>query len=242
MLLTKNFMPTATEIKELFNGIAKRYDITNCLVSFGLDAYWRHRTAFRVLTKTKKLTYVLDLATGSGKLAFTLRKQLPDKSVIIGLDFSENMLKLAKEAQTRNFNANSNLWFQLGTCEQLPFKNNSIDAITIAFGIRNLIDRPKALKEIYRVLKKPDGKLWILEFSTPHRLLKPLCFVYLKFWVPLIGGLLTRKFASYTYLDRSIKKFPSQLEMCQELKEIGFRGVSFENLSGGIVALHSAEV
>ena len=183
---------------------------------------------------------LVDLATGSGDLAFALKRQLPTNAQLLGIDNAPEMLAYAHKKNVHLHKDPLQIQFKLGDCQSLPFEDNSIDVLTIAFGLRNVEDRSLGLKEMLRVLKKGSGVLWILEFSRPYFGLRTLHTWYLKYGVPFIGGILSGSFESYRYLDTSIQAFPSQLALVAELEAVGFKRVTFQNMTGGVVALHQA--
>ena len=184
-------------------------------------------------------SFVLDLATGSGDVAFALQSRLSAESKIIGLDFCQPMLDQAiRKARDRGLPAN--LEFQRGDCLDLSFEKESFDVVTIAFGLRNLEDRARGLSEMLRVLR-PDGSLVVLEFSQPVFWLRPFYYLYLRGILPVLAWLVTRDRKAYQYLGSSIHGFPDRKCLTKEFLEAGFDKVKVTALTGAIVALHSAE-
>ena len=229
--------PSSETVEGTFAGIAPRYDLANHLLSFGMDFSWRRR-----LVRTCLATHpseVLDLATGSGDVAFALGAALPSESEIIGLDFCQPMLDQAI-IKSKGRGSPSNLKFLLGDCLNLPFDDASFDAVTIAFGLRNLEDRGRGLSEMLRVLR-PGGRLLVLEFSKPFLLLRPFYFLYLHAVLPVLAWLITRDRKAYQYLGSSIHGFPDRKGLTKEFLEAGFAKVEVASLTGAIVAIHSAE-
>ncbi|MFP6901329.1 MAG: bifunctional demethylmenaquinone methyltransferase/2-methoxy-6-polyprenyl-1,4-benzoquinol methylase UbiE [Opitutales bacterium] len=227
--------PKAQAVERTFAGIAPRYDLANHLLSFGLDFLWRRRLV-RMATASQS-TRVLDLATGSGDVAFALRAGLPAETAIIGLDFCQPMLDQAiRKAMSRG--SPSNLEFLRGDCLDLPFDEESFDVVTIAFGLRNLEDRARGLSEMLRVLR-PNGRLLVLEFSQPYRWLRPMYCLYLKAILPIFAWLLTRDRKAYEYLGSSITGFPDRGSLSAELQAAGFTKVSSIAMTGSVVAIHS---
>ncbi len=223
-------MPEPEEIKTLFQRIAWRYDRANTVLSLGLHRYWRWRTA-RVV-KALKPKVVLDMATGTGDLAFALERQLGKTTSIMGMDFCEPMLALARKKQ-----GNSPIPFTLGDCLNIPLDDGSIDVVTMAFGLRNIPQRNKAFLEIHRVLR-PGGFLVLLEFSQPSRWFAPLYWPYLHAILPWLSGLLTGHQEAYRYLGRSIEGFLSKKALSDELRKHGFEPVKAVGLSASVVAIH----
>lgn len=215
----------------MFAGIAGRYDLANHLLSGGLDFFWRRRLV-RMARDCNPQT-VLDLATGSGDVAFALRNSLDDSVSITGMDFCQPMLDEAERKKSNN----PNIRFKLGDCLNLPLEENSVDLITIAFGLRNLEDRHRGLCEMRRVLK-PGGTLLILEFTQPAKIFRPFYFFYLKFILPALAGLVTRNKRAYEYLAGSIENFPSIQNITSEMQRAGFHDITACGLTFCAVAIH----
>jgi demethylmenaquinone methyltransferase/2-methoxy-6-polyprenyl-1,4-benzoquinol methylase len=228
---------TTERVRGIFAGIAGRYDLFNKLSSLGIDRSWRRRTVEAARLKAEMR--VLDLCSGTGDLALALSRQGCAESVV-ATDFTPEMLAVAEEkARQQSSNATS-VTFELADAQSLPFPDESFDVVTVAFGVRNLPDRPANFREVLRVLK-PGGRYVICEFSRPtFAPWRWLYHVYLRFVIPAIGGALTHDRASFVYLNDSIRRFPRQPALAAELRAAGFRAVSWKNLTGGIVALHVA--
>ena len=215
-------------VRELFNGIAPRYDVANHLLSAGLDYLWRRRAANIVDAWNPKR--VLDVATGTGDLALVLQTQLPE-SEVTGCDFSSGMLELATQKGLRKT--------AIADATSLPFPDASFDAVTIAFGLRNVNDRSTALKEFSRVLKD-DGHLLVLDFSMPRPWLRASYRWYLHHLLPHIAGFISGSREAYRYLGESIEVFPNGKAMCQLIAENGFNNVVDLMLQAGIVTIYTA--
>lgn len=220
----------------MFAGISGRYDVANHLLSGGIDFYWRHVLARRL--KACKPSNIVDLATGSGDVAFKLRDYLGPKVSVTGLDFCEPMLEKAREKKKRR-ETYSDLEFKFGDCMQLPLPDASVDAVTISFGLRNFEDRKRGLAEILRVLK-PGGRLFVLEFSQPSRWFRPFYYIYLKYILPVVAAIATGNKSAYNYLAGSIENFPSKESIAEQLKTIGYADVKAEGLTFSVVAIHNA--
>jgi demethylmenaquinone methyltransferase / 2-methoxy-6-polyprenyl-1,4-benzoquinol methylase len=223
-------VPSAQDIQTLFQKVAPRYDFLNHLLSGGLDFYWR-----RVLAQAVKKQHpdgLLDLATGSGDVALALHRHNSYRGICVGADFCLPMLQ---EASKKNL---STLCVADGL--SLPFTDGSFAAVTISFGLRNLIDRPAGLREMARVLKS-GGCLYVLEFSRPHPWLRPFYFFFLRHLMPRLVRCFTPADAAYVYLCDSIAAFPPQKKLAAMIQENGFTQVRYHNLSFGIVALHIAQ-
>jgi len=212
----------------MFGEIASRYDLANHLLSGGLDFLWRRRAAKMV--QSWKPARILDLATGSGDLAITLRQACPG-ALVVGADFCPPMLSIAHRKGLEHLVAADGL--------QLPFAAASFDAVTIAFGLRNMASGPGALAEMRRVLR-PSGRVLILDFSIPSAPLRWIYRPYLHYVLPRVAALLTGKKAAYDYLGDSIEQFPHGTAMCALLAEAGFDSAAHQPLTGGIVSLYTA--
>lgn len=230
-------MPDPKAVNSMFARIASRYDLANHLLSGGVDHWWRQKLV-RAVHDTRPAS-VLDLATGSGDVAFALADGLPPGICITGMDFCQPMLDEAVKKR-----ATSSRWatidFKQGDGMALPLPDRSFDALTISFGLRNMADRHQALSEMRRVLR-PEGKLFVLEFSQPFFWFRPVYYTYLKLVLPLVAGVLTGDRSAYEYLGGSIEQFPGREEMSAEIRRAGFASVKATPLTFGIVALHEAQ-
>ncbi len=218
----------------MFGRIAARYDVANRLLSGGIDIWWRKRL-IRAVARHHP-TDVLDLATGSGDVAFALAEHLPAGTPITGMDFCRPMLDEARAKQKQREHG-ADITFREGDGLNLPIRDETYDAATISFGLRNMADRHRCLSELHRVLR-PDGRLWVLEFSQPYAWLRPFYYVYLRYLLPLIAGVVTGDKSAYDYLCGSIAGFPTHDGIAAEMRAAGFDEVECHRLTGGIVALH----
>lgn len=218
----------------MFGRIAARYDLANRILSGGLDRGWRARMVRRV--RACGARSVLDLATGSGDVAFALAAALPAGARIVGGDFCEPMLEQARAKQAGRGGTVS---FVRADALDLPFPDGAFDAVTIAFGLRNLADRRRGLSEMRRVLR-PGGRLWVLEFSQPAAAFRPLYYFYLRRILPGLGGRISGDRGAYAYLTDSIAAFPPREALSGEIRAAGFASVEAEPLALGAVALHEA--
>lgn len=217
------------EVRRMFGSIAWRYDLANHLLSCGFDFYWRGR-ASNIVAAWQPNT-IVDLATGTGDLALVLQKRLPDAR-IVGADFSEEMLALAKAKGVRET--------VLANAMALPFADAAFDCLTISFGLRNLPDWPAALREMHRVLR-PGGHVLVLEFSLPRLpILRAVYRFYLHRVTPIVGHILTKEKSAYDYLGESIERFPKGEAMCALMEANGFVNAKAEPLTGGIVTIYTA--
>jgi demethylmenaquinone methyltransferase/2-methoxy-6-polyprenyl-1,4-benzoquinol methylase len=229
--------PDPAAVKATFSSIAPRYDLANPLLSGGIDFCWRKKLVS--IAGQEPCSRVLDLATGSGDVAFALRKKLPAGTEIVGLDFCPPMLEQAKEKRDRLGLDEERNQFIEGDCMELRFDDGSFDLVTIAFGLRNLPDRARALNEMNRVLK-PGGRLIVLEFSQPYFWFRPFYYLYLRGILPWVARLLTGDREAYLYLGTSISGFPNRKGLCHELEEVGYAPVRAHAMTFSIVSLHEA--
>jgi demethylmenaquinone methyltransferase/2-methoxy-6-polyprenyl-1,4-benzoquinol methylase len=222
----------------MFGRIARRYDLANRVLSGGIDIWWRYRLVRTVRTASPQK--ILDLATGSGDVAFALARQVPSASEIIGMDFCQPMLDEAVKKQAAHSDSiRSRIRFLQGDGLALPLPDQSFDAVTISFGLRNMADRHRSLTEMHRILR-PGGTLFILEFSQPARWFRPLYIFYIRYFLPVLAGLLTGDRHAYRYLNETIESFPDRTTLAEEIRAAGFPIVSARGMTAGIVALHIA--
>jgi demethylmenaquinone methyltransferase / 2-methoxy-6-polyprenyl-1,4-benzoquinol methylase len=216
-------------VRTMFDSIAWRYDLANHLLSCGFDFHWRRRAA-RIVASWKP-DKIVDLATGTGDLALAIQRNLADAD-LIGVDFSEEMLAIAKQKGVPQVIAADAL--------ALPFADRSFDCVTIAFGLRNMKDWGAALREMSRVLDA-TGHLLVLEFSLPRLpILRGIYRFYLHRLLPLLGSFLTQKKSAYDYLGDSIEEFPGGEAMLRLMDANGFCNTGAEPLTGGIVTIYTA--
>ena len=220
--------------REMFTAIAPRYDFLNWLLSVGQDKYWR-KQAVDLLDPIRR-DHILDVATGTCDIVIEIAKR--NLAVrIFGIDFSQRMLELGKAKVFRS-NYDKSISFQIGSGEHLPFANESFDGVVCAFGIRNFANVKRGLREFYRVLK-PGGRIVILEFSVPqNQFLNAVYECYFNFILPKIGNLVSGHSNAYTYLPESVAHFPNQKIFIEWIEKTGFKKVSFEELTFGIVSIH----
>lgn len=227
---------TTEKVRGIFSEIAGRYDSFNALASLGIDRLWRRQMVRACNLETS--SRVLDICAGTGDVALAIANQARPAEVVV-TDFTPEMLEIAK-TKASGYTGPTALDFQLADAQDLPFDDGTFDVVTVAFGVRNLPDRPKNFSEVLRVLR-PGGRYVILEFSRPT--LAPwrgFYYLYLGQVVPLIGGALTGDRAGFDYLNKSIRRFPAQPELAAELRSAGFSVISWKNLTMGVVAIHTA--
>ncbi|MBT8143042.1 MAG: bifunctional demethylmenaquinone methyltransferase/2-methoxy-6-polyprenyl-1,4-benzoquinol methylase UbiE [Gammaproteobacteria bacterium] len=223
------------KVKGVFDSVAKNYDIMNDLMSLGVHRLWKKFTLEQ--TGLREGMQALDVAGGTGDIAIGLAKQVGPSGHVILTDINENMLEVGRD-RLIDAGIGGNVSFQTANAEDLPFDDNSFDCVSIAFGLRNVTDKDKALRSMHRVLK-PGGRLLVLEFSKPVAPgLGPVYDTYSFKILPLLGKLVARDSESYQYLAESIRMHPDQETLKQMLTDAGFARVRYQNLTGGIVALH----
>ncbi len=222
----------------MFGRIARRYDVANRLLSGGADVWWRRRLVATTHRAAPRAT--LDLATGSGDVALALARALPPETCVTGMDFCAPMLAEAEKKRAAARGLRAKVAFRAGDALALPLADASMDAVTIAFGLRNLADRARGLTEMRRVLR-PGGRLLVLEFSQPQAWFRPLYFFYLRTILPALARLVTGDRSAYEYLCGSIAEFPNHQKLAEEIRSAGFARVSVTRMTFGIVALHEAE-
>lgn len=221
----------------MFDAIAERYDFLNHVLSAGIDRRWRRR-AIRSLALTGG-ERVLDLCTGTGDLAIAARRASPSARRVVGIDFAHAMLRVARE-KLRREGLDGSVGVLRGDATRIPVATASMDAVTIAFGIRNVDDRLAACAEIHRVLK-PHGRLAILEFALPTSpVVRHAYLWYFNRVLPRVGALVSRHPAAYEYLPASVDAFGRPGEFADVLVASGFRDVAFVPLTFGIVFLYTA--
>ena len=227
---------TTSPIAAMFDRISPNYDALNHLLSLNIDKVWRNKTA-KTVAKSQPNT-ILDLATGTADLAIAMAKRLP-QSQIIGMDISEKMLEIGK-AKIAKQNIENQIELRLGDAANLPFENNTFDAVTVAFGVRNFEDLYKGLSEISRVLKS-NGQAVILEFSMPERFpIKQLYLLYFKHLLPAIGKSVSKDGNAYSYLPLSVERFPKPNVFLRMLAEKGLENGMAKPLSFGIATLYTS--
>lgn len=225
----------AAKVAEVFHRVAEKYDLMNDLMSFGIHRLWKRYTID--ISQVRNGQKVLDVAGGTGDLTSALARKAGRTGEIWLADINASMLQ-AGRARLLDEGLWDNLHYVQANAECLPFPDNYFDCITIAFGLRNVTDKPAALRSMYRVLK-PGGKLLILEFSKPVLPLFQKIYDSYSFNIlPRLGDWIAKDAASYQYLVESIRQHPDQETLLGMMQAAGIEGCQYHNLSGGIVALH----
>lgn len=221
-------------VREMFDGIAYRYDFLNHFLSMGIDKIWRKK-ALKNLSAYSSAR-ILDVATGTGDFAIAALKYKP--SQITGIDLSVEMLRIGEEKMKKR-GVDNIIKLQVGDSENLQFESNSFDAVTVAFGVRNFENLEKGLQEMNRVLRA-GGKAIILEFSKPQSFFfRKLFNIYFFNILPFIGKIVSKHSSAYTYLPESVDAFPSGQTFLQVMSNCGFKSVKAQALTGGIATIYT---
>ena len=225
----------AARVRAVFDSVAGDYDLMNDLMSGGAHRLWKQFALSQ--TGLRPGQRGLDVAGGTGELAAGMAKQVGAAGLVLHTDINASMLSEGRDALTDR-GVVGNVRFAIANAERLPFPDASFDCVTIAFGLRNVTDKPAALRSMARVLK-PGGQLLILEFSHPTLPgLKTVYDAYSFTVLPWLGKVVAKDEASYRYLAESIRRFPQQAELLAMMREAGLEECRYHNLTGGIVALH----
>jgi demethylmenaquinone methyltransferase/2-methoxy-6-polyprenyl-1,4-benzoquinol methylase len=229
-----NVSKTPHKIQSMFSAIAPRYDLLNRLLSLGKDRYWRS-FAVRQLPKTESGRF-LDVATGTGDVAIEIARQYPGAR-ITGMDFSDKMLELGRE-KIRKTGLDERIDIRFGDVTSLQFDDRTFDAAIIAFGIRNIPDYKKGIREMARVLRD-GGRIVILEFTTDqNRFFRGFFRLYLEKVLPFIGGIISGRKSAYKYLSDSVLDFPDAEQFKKIMEEAGLKDVRYHKLTFSIVTVH----
>jgi demethylmenaquinone methyltransferase/2-methoxy-6-polyprenyl-1,4-benzoquinol methylase len=222
-------------VESVFSSVADRYDVMNDLMSAGIHRLWKRHFVGQAGIRSGQR--VLDLAGGTGDIAELVRRRVGATGEVLVADINRDMLEAGRRRMDDHGFPGAFEWLQVNA-ESLPFGDRRFDHVTIAFGLRNVTDKPQALSEMHRVLK-PGGRLHVLEFSKVSP--RPVERAY-DFWsfqvLPRLGQLVASDRDSYRYLAESIRRFPNQEKLAGMLDEVGFERVTWENLSAGIAAIH----
>ncbi|RFA37241.1 bifunctional demethylmenaquinone methyltransferase/2-methoxy-6-polyprenyl-1,4-benzoquinol methylase [Virgibacillus dokdonensis] len=224
-------------VHHVFEKIYSKYDSMNSIISFQRHKTWRKDVMKRMDVKVG--SSALDVCCGTGDWALVMAEEIGAKGEVTGLDFSENMLSIAKQKQRKL--ELEHVDFIQGNAMQLPFQDNSFDYVTIGFGLRNVQDYMTVLKEMYRVVK-PGGKVVCLETSQPTiPIYRQLYRFYFQYIMPLLGKLIAKSKQEYAWLNESAKDFPNKNRLKQMFIEAGFTNVQVKSYTGGVAAMHMGE-
>jgi demethylmenaquinone methyltransferase/2-methoxy-6-polyprenyl-1,4-benzoquinol methylase len=222
----------------MFDRIAHRYDLLNRLLSFGQDSIWRRRVA-RLLPDGDDL-HLLDLATGTADLMLSLKRRSKCIGFGVGLDMARRMLEIGRQKIARKNQADKLTLVQSDAC-RLPFDDSTFNAVTIAFGIRNVIDVPMALKDMHRILI-PNGRALILEFSLPeNRFVRKIYLLYFRHVLPAVGALISGDSRAYRYLNQTVETFPYGQDFCRLMETAGFANVKANRLTLGVATIYQGD-
>ncbi len=225
------------QVRAMFDAIAPRYDLLNRVLSFGIDRRWRKKAV--AMLREAQPERILDVATGTADLALEALTLDPQK--VVGVDISEEMLKIGREKIDR-LGLADRVTLQRGDAEKLPFSDRQFDAVLVAFGVRNFEDLDRGLSEIRRVLK-PGGALVVLEFSRPRAFpVKQLYRFYSRVVLPRVGGAVSRDAGAYRYLPDSVAAFPDGEEFLERMRRAGYADLRWQPLTLGIAALYKGNV
>ena len=224
----------AGRVREVFDSVAGSYDLMNDVMSFGIHRIWKRIAVDMAAIRPGQ--HVLDLAGGTGDLSRLMAARAGKQGLVVLSDINAAMIREGR-SRLLDHGVAGNVSFVQANAEQLPFPDNRFDCVTIAFGLRNVTHKQAALEAMYHTLK-PGGRLLILEFSRPHRALKPAYDFYSFNILPRFGKLIARDAESYRYLAESIRMHPDQQTLKGMMEAAGFEDCDFHNLTGGIVAIH----
>lgn len=225
----------AEEVKGMFARIARRYDLLNDLLSFGIHRAWKEKTIRLAGAAPGK--HALDCATGTGDLAFSIAKKVEPGGSVAGIDFTPEMLEIAKHRDNTG-----NTSFSVADVMKLPFEDNSFDFSTIAFGIRNVDDPRKGIDEMARCTR-PGGTLAVLEFGKPQGLMAPIYSFYSRFIIPPVGKIFSGDFDAYSYLNRTSLAFPCREDFLEIMRSTGrFSELSYTPVTFGIAYIYLGKV
>ena len=223
------------QVAQMFDNISNNYDGLNRVISFGIDVSWRKKVVKLIGENNPKT--ILDIATGTGDLAMMMTKLNPEK--IVGLDISAGMLEVGKQ-KIKKAGFDNKIDMVIGDSENIPFKDNTFDAITVSFGVRNFENLDKGLKEILRVLK-PNGKFVILETSNPTKFpFKQLYKLHTQVFLPIIGKLFSKDKVAYSYLSESANSFPYGEAFNNILRKNGFKNVNSLPVTFGVASIYTS--
>ena len=224
------------QVERMFDHISSRYDLLNHLLSWGIDKHWRKSAIDSLIPFKPK--YILDVATGTGDFAIMSAQRLqPIK--LLGVDISEGMMAIAAE-KVEKAGLNNIISFQKEDCTALSLPDNSFDALTVAYGVRNFSDLNKGLREMLRVLKE-GGRLVIIELTSPRKFpMKQFFWLYSHLVMPTVGRIISKDSSAYTYLPATMEAFPQGEVMKKILEDVGFKDVTFRRFTFGLSTLYTA--
>jgi len=226
-----------SQIRRMFDSIAGHYDLMNTAMSFGLHRHWRD-VALRMIQAGDRPRKILDVATGTGDVAIRLHEIFPDAG-ITGIDLSEGMLEVARR-KIAELKIEDHVEFRIADCLELPFADDSFDAVTVAYGVRNFEHLDSGYREMLRVLR-PGGRLCVVELSQPANPLLRIGYkIYAGGIIPVVGKIVSGDTRAYRYLPESIARCPARGEMTALMESVGFRDARYRSLTFGAVCIYSA--
>jgi demethylmenaquinone methyltransferase/2-methoxy-6-polyprenyl-1,4-benzoquinol methylase len=238
LLINTDSQPPRDGVWRMFDRIAKRYDLLNHLLSLGQDILWRKKVSTFLLERSDQ--YLLDLATGTGDQLLYLMKISDKIEKAVGIDLATEMLAVGRE-KIRKKQLDTCIILEEGDAENIKYRDNTFDAVTIAFGIRNVTDVKQSISEMYRVLK-PEGRVIILEFSIPeNRIMRRIYLFYFRYLLPKIGSFISGDGYAYRYLNKTVETFPYGERFCDLLALAGFEQVSMYPQTFGIVTIYHGD-
>ncbi len=238
VLIEKKKQPPRIEIWRMFDRIARRYDLLNHLLSLGQDIRWRKKVARFLVNKYDQ--YILDLATGTGDQLLYLFSCSDRIDRALGTDLALKMLDRGRE-KVKKRKLDDRIVLEEGDAENIQYPDNTFDAVTISFGIRNVMSVERSLSEMCRVLK-PSGRVLILEFSIPQNILmRSIYLFYFRYLLPFIGSVISGDGSAYRYLNKTVEGFPYGDAFCQLLRESGFQNVSMYPQTFGIATIYCGD-
>ncbi|MAC47285.1 bifunctional demethylmenaquinone methyltransferase/2-methoxy-6-polyprenyl-1,4-benzoquinol methylase UbiE [Oceanospirillum beijerinckii] len=230
-----NVEEKAGKVAEVFHSVAAKYDLMNDLMSMGVHRLWKRMTI--EMSGVRRGNTVLDIAGGTGDLTLKFSRLVGPEGKVVLADINDSMLKVGRD-KLLDKGCSGNVEFVQANAECLPFPDNTFDCITIAFGLRNVTDKDKALRSMARILK-PGGRLLVLEFSKPtNPVMSKIYDTYSFTALPMMGKLITNDADSYRYLAESIRMHPDQETLKGMMEEAGLSRVEYHNMTNGVVALH----
>jgi demethylmenaquinone methyltransferase/2-methoxy-6-polyprenyl-1,4-benzoquinol methylase len=236
--INKNEDPSRKDVWQMFNRISSRYDFLNRLLSLGQDVVWRKRICQYL--PDQNCLKLLDVACGTADVLISVYKSTPQKVKLIGIDLAKSMLELGRR-KVYPLKSNQQITLIPADALSIPFKAESFDAVTIAFGIRNVVNLTQALDQMFQVLK-PHGRLLILEFSLPeNKIIQRLYLIYFRKILPRIGAVISGDRKAYYYLNKTVETFPFNQALVKIIKSTGFKKVDVMPLTFGIVSLYIAD-
>jgi len=244
--MTNEFYDPGSErvakVNRLFTRIARRYDLLNDIQSFGLHRLWKRRVV--EMTRANPGTHALDVCCGTGDIAFALSHR---GAGTVGLDFNQSMLQVAEHRKSTSLFAptqgreSETPVFLLGDAQQLPFAENRFDIVTVGYGLRNLRHWQGGLREMARVAR-PAGRLLVLDFGKPDNpIWRAIYFGYLRLFVPLLGLAFCGSASAYAYILESLRHYPAQNGVADEMRRLGLKNVQIHNLLGGVMSINYGE-